>query len=223
MSSGPTAGHVDAYLSPKLLHPSFGAHPALPSFQTKARAARLPPISVSPLQGQFLSILALSIGAERILELGTLAGHSTALLSKALPEHGQIDTLEVNARHAAVAQRNFEDAGLVPFPTIHTGPALETLRNMDKPEGGAYDLIFIDADKEGTVEYVKEGLRLLRKGGVIVVDNAVLHGTIALSRKEEPSSIVEGMRRLYDWIEEDAGKTVLANVTQTVGARSWEV
>ncbi|TYJ52118.1 hypothetical protein B9479_007272 [Cryptococcus floricola] len=221
-SSGPTAGQVDAYLAPKLLHPSYGADPALPAIQSRALEAGIPAISVSPLQGQFLSILALSLGAERILEVGTLAGYSTAFLSKALPGHGQVDTLELDPHHAAVAQENFLNADLFPFPTIHVGPALETLKRLEKPAEGAYDLVFIDADKEGTLGYVKEGLRLLRKGGVVVVDNAVRSGKIALSREEEPSPNVDGMRRLFDWIEQDGGRTVLANVTQTVGAKSWD-
>ncbi|WVQ72081.1 hypothetical protein IAR50_001626 [Cryptococcus sp. DSM 104548] len=221
-NANPTAGDVDAYLGTKLLHPSYGGDHALPAIQSHAKASGLPSISVSPLQGQFLSILALSIGAERILEVGTLAGYSTAFLSKALPGHGQIDTLELDPHHAAVAQENFLKADLFPFPKIHVGPALETLQKLEKPAEGPYDLVFIDADKEGTLGYVKEGLRLLRKGGVIVVDNAVRSGRIALSKEEEPSANVDGMRRLYDWVEQDAGKTVLANVTQTVGAKSWD-
>ncbi|WVQ72079.1 hypothetical protein IAR50_001624 [Cryptococcus sp. DSM 104548] len=178
----PTADDVDAYLAPKRPHPSFGADPALSSFQTKARARVF--LIESPS-----------------LPSSKASSSATAFISKALPEHGQINTLELHPHHAAVERQNFAKAGLVPFPTVHVGPALETLEKLQQP------------DEEG----------LLKKGGVIVVNNnAVREDMIALSRGEERSPIIEGMRRLYDWIEQDAGRTVLADVTQTVGERSWE-
>ena len=145
-------------------------------------------------------MLAKGIGATRILEIGTLWGwvtaprraelmsrYSTSFLTKVLPAHGQIDTLEVSPVHAKVAQAFFLDADLYPFPKVHIGPALQTLRSaaFANPPGTeeslpedqrGYDLVFIDADKENIAEYFAEALRLTRKGGTIVVDNVIRGG-----------------------------------------------
>jgi predicted O-methyltransferase YrrM len=115
--------------------------------------------------------------------------YSTSFLTRALPSHGQIDTLELSPLHAQIAQQNFIDADLYPFPRIHIGPALDLLRDpngafaklpgteegLRESERG-YDLAFIDADKEKILEYFLEAIRLVRKGGVIVVDNAIRGG-----------------------------------------------
>ncbi|KAL0245759.1 hypothetical protein I308_104895 [Cryptococcus tetragattii IND107] len=221
-SAGPTASDVDKYLNSKILSPSFGGDPIFQRISARAEQAGLPNIAVSPQQGQLLTILALSIRAERILEVGTLAGYSTACLARALPSHGQIDTLEVKPEHAKVAQENFIDADLYPFPKIHLGPAIEILRRMETPDEGPYDLVFIDADKSTTLDYFLEGMRLLRKGGLIIVDNAVRGGRIALSQEEDSNPDAAGMRKLYDWVHADDGKSILMNVTQTVGDKFWD-
>ncbi|TYJ56699.1 hypothetical protein B9479_002630 [Cryptococcus floricola] len=219
----PTHAEVDHYLLPKLATAlSPAADPSLPLMEAHALASGLPSIAVSPLQGQFLTVLLLSIGAKRVLEVGTLAGVSTFFLAKGMPEDGQLDTLEVSEKHAQVAQDNFERIGIVPKPRVHVGPASETLRKMEAPVEGLYDFVFIDADKAGTLEYVQQGLRMLRKGGLIVVDNAIRGGRVALTEAQDPDPEVTGMRALFDWIEEDDGRTVLANVTQTVGAKFYD-
>jgi len=153
--------------------------------------------------------------------------YSTVFLTRALPYHGQIDTLELEPRHAAVASETFLDADLFPFPKIHIGPALDTLKTLSppgsaekSPEAG-YDLVFIDADKQGVYEYFQESLRLTRKGGLIIVDNAVQRGRIS-REQEEGGRPVAGLRRLYDWVEADKGKSVLASGMQTVGSKYWE-
>ena len=82
-----------------------------------------------------------------------LSRYSTVFLARALPRNGQIDTLEISPLHAKIANQTFIDADLYPFPKVHVGPALDTLKTM-KPPGAAeglepsgYDLVFIDADK----------------------------------------------------------------------------
>ncbi|KAK8854656.1 hypothetical protein IAR55_003395 [Kwoniella newhampshirensis] len=217
-----TAAKVDAYLTSKILHPQIGGDPSLGRGQARADEAGMPQIAVSAMQGQSLTVLAKAMKAERVLEVGTLAGYSTSFLSKGLPPHGQIDTLELSPLHAKIAQQNFLDSDLFPFPRIHVGPALDTLRKMRQPEEGGYDLVFIDADKERILEYFLEALRLTREGGVVLVDNAVRRGRIALEVNDEPSVDVTGLRKLYDWVEQDAGKNVLMSTIQTVGAKWWE-
>ena len=147
------------------------------------------------MQGQFLSVLAKGMGASRILEIGTLWGwvgltttlsdsYSTCFLARALPRHGHLDTLELSPVHAKVAQSVWVDADVYPFPTLHLGPALDTLSKMRPPgtdeglpeEQRGYDLAFVDADKENIAAYFQECVRLVRKGGIILVDNAIRGG-----------------------------------------------
>lgn len=115
--------------------------------------------------------------------------YSTSFLATALPAHGRIDTIEYSPQHAKVAQANFLDMNLCPFPTMHVGKALDLLRDpkgaFASPPGTeeglpvderGYDLVFVDANKDEYFEYFMEGLRLARKGGVLVFDNAVRGG-----------------------------------------------
>ncbi|WVR09463.1 hypothetical protein IAU60_006530 [Kwoniella sp. DSM 27419] len=221
-SSGPTAASTDAYLDDKLVHPDYAGDPALTRGQQRANEAGLPSIAVSAQQGQFLSVLARGIGAERILEIGTLGGYSTSFLSKALPAHGRLDTLELSPDHARIAQENFLDADLFPFPNLVVGPALSSLRTMQQPEEGGYDMVFIDANKDQILDYFLESLRLTRKGGLILVDNAVRGGRISLEQNDRPDIDVAGLRKMYDWVERDQGRTVLMSGIQTVGSKVWE-
>lgn len=113
--------------------------------------------------------------AERVLEIGTLGGYSTAFLANALPAHGVIDTIELSPEHAKLAQRNFLDLDLFPFPTTHVGPALEVLKRPEFKDA-EYDLVFVDADKASYPDYLVESLRLVRAGGLVILDNTVRGG-----------------------------------------------
>ncbi|ORY35817.1 S-adenosyl-L-methionine-dependent methyltransferase [Naematelia encephala] len=230
-ANGPSAAAVDAYLTSKLAPKGQWADdPILEECRRRAAEADMPEIEVSPMQGQFLAVLALGLKATKILEIGTLWGYSTYFLARTLPAHGQIDTLELSPVHAKVANENFLALDLYPFPKVHVGPALESLQKLDIPgtEEGlpaherGYDLVFIDADKERMYEYFQEALRLTRKGGIIMCDNAVRGGRIALEENDNPSIDVTGLRKLYDWVEQDQGKTVLMSGIQTVGHKFWD-
>ncbi|KAI9637553.1 S-adenosyl-L-methionine-dependent methyltransferase [Dioszegia hungarica] len=234
-SSTLTAAKTDKYLESRLSHMEYAADPSLARGQERANAAGMPKISVSPMQGQFLSVLARGMRAEKILEIGTLAGYSTTFLARSLPSHGRIDTLEFSPLHARIAQENFIDSDLYPFPTIHIGPALDILRDPNgafaSPPGTeeglpvderGYDLCFIDADKGGYYGYWLECLRLTRKGGMIILDNAIQDGRITLDKNVEGQHDVSGLRKVYDWVKEDGGKTVLMSGIQTVGGKHWD-
>src|SRR5882724_5454384 len=149
---------VDRYFSEQLSL----SDPALDAALAANAAANLPAIDVAPNQGKFLQLLALLVGARNILEIGTLGGYSTIWLARALPTGGRLITLEAEAKHAAVARGNIERAGL--------GKMVE---------GQAFDLVFIDADKDNIPEYFGWALKLCRGGSVIIVDNVVLGGAVA--------------------------------------------
>src|SRR4051794_38389631 len=114
---------VDRYISATLVQPDAALTEAL----QRSEEAGLPAINVSPNQGKLLHLFARMIGARRILEIGTLGGYSTIWLARALPKVGQLITLEADKRHAEVAARNIERAGLSDIVEIVLGKALDTL------------------------------------------------------------------------------------------------
>ena len=125
------------------------------------------------MEGKLLQVLALTIGAKRILEIGTLGGYSGIHFARALPEDGKLITLEIDPHHADVARRNFERAAIGRKAEVRVGPALETLRQMAIDNEPLFDLIFIDADKDGYPEYLRLSLPLLREGGLLLGDNTL--------------------------------------------------
>ncbi len=133
----------------------------------------LPRINVSASEGKLLHLLALMSEAERILEIGTLGGYSTIWLARALPPHGKLITLELDAHHADVARKNIERAGLTAQVEVRVGPALETLSRMGASGEALFDMAFIDADKDGYVDYLHKVVPLVREGGLVLGDNTL--------------------------------------------------
>ncbi len=165
---------VDSYFG-KL----FAPHDAELNAAIRAnRAAGLPAIDVSPLQGKFLQVMVQMTQARRVLEIGLLGGYSTIWMARALPKGGRVVSLEYEPRHAEIARANLRRAGLLRRVEIRVGPALESLPKLKAEGAGPFDLIFIDADKENNPQYLEWALRLARRGTLIVVDNVARHGTV---------------------------------------------
>ncbi len=143
-----------------------------------AKAAGMPAIQVSPNQGKLLYLIARMAGAKRMLEIGTLAGYSTTWLARALPESGRLVTLEREAAHAEVARRNLERAGVGARVEIRVGEASESLRQLIQEGAAPFDLVFIDADKQGYTGYLEQVMALSRSGTVILADNVIRHGNV---------------------------------------------
>lgn len=133
----------------------------------------LPEINVSASEGRLLHVLALMCGAKRILEVGTLGGYSTIWLARALPPDGRLITLEIDPHHAEVARGSIARAGLADKVEVRVGPALASLSQMEAEGEAPFDLAFIDADKNGYVEYLKKAVALVRDGGLILGDNTL--------------------------------------------------
>lgn len=146
---------------------------ALSDTLTVMERENIPGINVSPTEGKLLQVLALAIGAKRILEIGTLGGYSGIHFARAMPEDGKLITLEIDPHHAEVSRRNFEHAGIGHKVEIRVGAASETLRQLVAAGEPLFDLIFIDADKGGYVEYLRQSLPLLREGGLMLGDNTL--------------------------------------------------
>jgi predicted O-methyltransferase YrrM len=201
---------IDRYITDSLLD----ADPALAAALKASDTAGLPAINVAPNQGKLLQLLARSIGARKILEIGTLGGYSTIWLARALEPGGRLVTLEYERKHADVARKNVDRAGVGDRVEIRVGRAIDVLPAM----GGPFDFIFIDADKPSTTEYFQWGVKLARPGTIIVVDNVVRQGAIADEKTKDEGAL--GMRRFLDAAGRD--QRVTMSVIQTVGAKSYD-
>jgi predicted O-methyltransferase YrrM len=140
----------------------------------RAHAAGLPEHHVSPGQAKLIYLMAKMIGAKRILEIGTLGGYSTVWLARALPQDGELISLELNSAHVKVAQETLADAGFADRCKVIEGKALDALGAMEGP----FDLVFIDANKDSYPAYLQHAVRLLRPGGLILADNVVREGKV---------------------------------------------
>lgn len=182
-----------------------------------SRAAGLPDIAVSPLQGRFLHVIARAMGARSILEIGTLGGFSTICLGTALPSDGRLISLEAEPHHAEVARASIARAGLANVEVL-VGRAQDTLPRLIADGAGPFDLVFIDADKEGYPDYLTWSLELTRPGSLIVADNVVRQGQVVDASSTD--SRVQGIRRFLDMLATDS--RVRATVLQTVGAKGHD-
>ena len=197
----------------------FAAHDEHLDAALKAnRAARLPAIDVSPLQGKFLHMLVKMTQARRVLEIGTLGGYSTIWMARALPKGGRIVSLEFKPRHAEVARANLRCVGLLRRVEIRVGPALESLPALKTAGAGPFDLIFIDADKGNNPQYLEWALKLSRRGTVIVVDNVARHGTVIEAKSTAPD--IRGTRRCLEIMA--AHPRLSAVALQTVGVKGLD-
>jgi predicted O-methyltransferase YrrM len=143
-----------------------------------AAAAGLPAINVSPTEGKLLYLLAKMSHAKRILEIGTLGGYSTTWLARALPVEGTLVTLELDPKHAAVARRSLERAGLSDRVQLRVGRAVDSLRALIDRAAAPFDLIFIDADKPSYPDYLNLVMQLSRSGTIILADNLIRNGRV---------------------------------------------
>ncbi|HMU61471.1 MAG TPA: O-methyltransferase [Gemmatimonadales bacterium] len=192
--------------------------PILEAALAASAEAGLPPIAVSPAQGQFLALLVQALGARRVLELGTLGGYSTIWMGRALPPGGHLLSLELDPAHAAVARANLARAGLADVVTVQVGRASDTLRHLADAGDAPFDLVFIDADKEGYPEYLELVLPLVRTGSLIVADNVVRGGAVADAGSADPN--VRAVRRYLELVA--VHPRLSATVLQTVGSKGYD-
>ncbi|CAN5364721.1 O-methyltransferase [soil metagenome] len=201
---------VDDYLTDRLLT----LDPTLEAALRANREGGLPQIDVSATQGKLLHLLAKLHGAKTILEVGTLGGYSTIWLARALPEDGHLTTLELESKHAEVARKNLDNAGIGTKVEIKVGPAAKTLPALQGP----FDMIFVDADKPSNPIYWREALRLSRPGTLIIVDNVIRNGGVADETSEDPGIL--GTREMMALIHEEP--RVEATAIQTVGSKGYD-
>ncbi|HXV57526.1 MAG TPA: class I SAM-dependent methyltransferase [Gaiellaceae bacterium] len=135
---------------------------------------RTPAMLSGVVAGRLLELLVFALRPQRVLEVGTYSGYGTISMAGALPPGGRIDTCEVDEAHAAVARRYLEEAGLADRVTIHLGPALETIARLE----GAFDFVFVDADKASYPAYYDALVPRLAEHGVMAIDNTLWSGRV---------------------------------------------
>ena len=161
-----------------------------------------PAIQISPLEGRILSVLARLVGAERLLELGTLGGYSALWLVSLLPARARLITVEAEPGHAALAREAFEREGERRIEILE-GDARHVIEARilgPRGEAGSFDLIFIDADKGNYPYYLDAACKLLKPGGLLLGDNAYWEGKVvdASARDVETEAIRLFNRRLAE-------------------------
>ena len=205
---------VDRYLADQLIGPD----PELDAATQAAAAAGLPPIAVSPSQGKLLHLLARSIGARTILEVGTLGGYSTIWLARALPEGGRLVTLEADPGYAEVASSSIERAGLGALVQVRVGPALETLPPL-AAEGGSRSTSCSSTPTSATRPTTSPGRSSsLAPGSLIIADNVIRDGAVIDADSED--STVLGSRRFHELLAREP--RVSATTIQTVGLKGYD-
>jgi predicted O-methyltransferase YrrM len=206
---------IDEYVAEQLIADDA----ALDTAMAASAEAGLPAIAVSPPQGKLLHLLARSIRARSVLEIGTLGGYSTIWLARAVGEQGRVLSLEADARYAEVARANIARAGFAETVEVRVGPALDTLALIaDEQPAAAFDLVFIDADKVNTPEYFSWALPRTRPGGLIVADNVIRGGTIGDPQSGDPGGLAA--RRLHEMLQREP--RVSATTIQTVGLKGYD-
>jgi caffeoyl-CoA O-methyltransferase len=151
-------------------------HDALLTELSRETAGELgsPQMLTGPVAGRFLELLVWGMQPQRVLEIGTFSGHSALAMAAALPAGGHIDACEIDPDRAAFAQRYFDRSPHGSKITLHVGPASETIERLD----GDFDLVFIDADKGGYVDYYDAVFPRLAERGLIVADNTLAGGRV---------------------------------------------
>ncbi|ORX97349.1 O-methyltransferas-like protein family 3 [Clohesyomyces aquaticus] len=214
---------VDQY-SFSHLHPKTSSTPSVEALDyalSNSEKKGLPDIAVSPSQGKFLMLQAKLLRAKNVLEVGTLGGYSTIWLANANPNI-KVTTVEVDKHHAEVAQENFKKAGVDDRIEVRLGPGVEVLpplaEEVKQGKRGAFQLVFIDADKENNWNYVDVALGMCDSGAEIIVDNVVRKGKLAVENTGD--SRIEGARKVVEMIGKD--DRLDGVVLQTVGEKSYD-
>lgn len=178
----------------------------LRELRARADRAGLPQIQLPPATARAVQVLLRAAGAKRVLEVGALAGYSAVWIARALPPDGRLTTLEIDPKHAALARQSLEAAGVADRAEVRLGDAATAMAAL-RPSC-SFDAVFLDADKERYVQYMEEAARLLRRGGLLLADNALWKGRVprldgraseaddGLSDDPEPSPLDEERAQL---------------------------
>lgn len=186
-----TAGYV---------HNLFGREDrVLAAIRARHGSDPLPEILISAEEARLIAVLLKAVRAERVLEVGTLGGYSAVWIARAIAPDGRLLTIERDPTRAELARDHFRMAGVEGRVTVAEGEALHVLGELEP----GFDAVFLDADKAPLPQYYREAMRLLRPGGLLLVDNALIHGRVADEDDRAPD--VEGIRAVNRAAADDPG------------------
>ena len=160
-------------------------------------------MQITPDQGQFMALLVQMLGARRTLEIGVFTGYSSLVVALALPADGRIIACDVSEEYTSIARRYWQEAGVDHKIDLRLRPALETLRELlSGGQRGTFDFAFIDADKTNYDSYYESALKLLRPGGLIMIDNVLWSGRVADPSENDPDTVA--LRALNQKLHSDS-------------------
>ena len=196
---------MSALIVPEAVEAYAAAHttPPAPFLQALAEETRAeldsPQMLTGEVEGRFLEFLVYSGRPQLVLEIGTYSGYSALSMAQALPAGGRIVTCELDPGRVAFATRHIAAAGFSDRIEVREGPALETIGRLDGP----FDLVFIDADKEGYHDYYEAVLPKLSARGLIVVDNVLWSGRVAQPANDDDTDSTRALRAFNDHVAAD--------------------
>lgn len=170
---------------------SIREHEVLKELRAQTHKMSMSQMQISPEQGQFMGLLIELMNAKKALEIGVFTGYSTLCVALALPENGKIIACDINVEWTKIARKFWERAGVTNKIDLILAPATETLQQLiDQSEAGTFDFIFIDADKANYPTYYENALTLVRRGGLILIDNVLWKGKVADSTITDSNTLV---------------------------------
>jgi predicted O-methyltransferase YrrM len=196
---------VSAFIAPEAVEDYAAAHtsPAAAHLQALAQETRAaldsPQMLTGEVEGRFLEFLVFLARPRLVLEIGTYSGYSALSMAQTLPDGGRIVTCELDPERVRFAERHIAAAGLSDRIEVRHGPAIETIDSLDGP----FDLVFVDADKSGYLDYYEAVLPKLADRGLIVVDNVLWSGRVAAPPSDDDSDSTRALRTFNDHVAAD--------------------
>lgn len=159
-------------------------------------------MQISAEQGQFMQMLVQLLGAVNTLEIGVFTGYSSLCTALALPAEGKIVACDINKGWTSIASRYWAEAGVAQKIDLRLAPAAQTLDGLiAEGRQGSFDFAFIDADKQNYGAYYERALLLLRRGGIVALDNVLWHGSVADASVQDEAT--EAIRRVNEALHQD--------------------
>jgi caffeoyl-CoA O-methyltransferase len=180
---------IDQSIQEYIIATTVREHPVLAALRQETSHLSNAVMEIGPEQGAFMQLLARTIGAKRYLEIGVFTGYSSLAVALALPDDGRIVACDVSEEYTAVARRYWKQAGVDGKIDLRIAPALETLAKLTAERVDPFDMAFIDADKTNVDNYYEAALRLLRPGGLILIDNVLWSGRVVDTSENDEGTV----------------------------------
>ena len=183
---------LDDTLYQYVMDHSIREHPAQVALRAATASHPHAGMQISPDQGQFMALLVKLLGARRAIEIGVFTGYSALSVALALPEDGRLLACDINDDYTRIGRPFWQQAGVAHKIDLHLAPALQTLdAQLAGGAAGHYDFAFIDADKTGYDAYYERCLKLVRRGGLIAIDNTLWSGAVARPAKDADTTALQ--------------------------------